>query len=785
MATQLKDKKSVRRIIDEMTLREKVELLTGSSPFRGGKNEKYGIPAPLLLDGGTGLNLNEYRLDACFMEQERTNGKYQPESIKQPLEPFGIAMRLLSLKRTKNQDRRYMEVFPDDENIGCFPDGNLLGATMNPAVIRSCGEAVGREASANKVDVLLGSPNVNILRDPRNGRFFEGYSEDPCAVSKLAPAFSEGVQNTGVLANVKHFAANNQETDRMGIDERIDERTLQEIYLPGFKACIKSGCKTLMTAYNRINGTAGAENPALINDLLRKKWGFKGFVMSDWGGAYDRTAAIKAGNDLTMPGPREIGSVIRAVSDGKIKEEDINAACRNYLYGVLEMPIMNGRKYNSIDTSYSMKIAYETACQGITLLKNNGVLPLSGKSKIAFFGSKSKKILSCGTGSAGVATKFTTNLFDTSVKELGKERVTFEKIEKDTSCVVMTAGTGSGEGVDRKNLLMDKEDEAALKKAIREAKKIDKPIILVLNIPGPVDISNYIDDLDAVLCIYYPGMGGGQAVMDVLNGKINPSGKLPFSYPRHCCDMGSYLNFPGENRHVTYGEGIYVGYRYYDAKNIEPLFPFGFGLSYTKFRLSDLQIPEDADIDNEDIRISLKIKNTGKYAGAEVVQIYISNRESSIKRPVKELKDFRKVYLPAGEEKELQFKICKDDLSSFNTQLGDFVTEPGRYEISVGTDSRHISLKKTINIRCYNQYSITENSEIKQVMMNEKAVRIIEKNLPMIDFKEVAAMYIIFIPFTSFKDVWDRSIDSALSEITKKERQRIYSHIISEFKLMT
>lgn len=595
MKTQLTDKASISAVLAEMTLEEKLTLLTGDTTFRGGKNEAHGIPAPLLLDGGTGFNYKQMLLETLFVAQEERQGKYDPETIKGPLEPFRISSVLAARtarEKDTNPDMKYVaeravelleEVRPADGNLGCYPPGMFLGATMNPKIVHDCGEAVGREASACHIDVLLGSPNVNIQRDPKNGRVFEGYSEDPCVTSKLAPHFVEGVQSTGVVANVKHFAANNQETDRMGVLETIDERALREIYFPGFKACVEHGCKTVMSAYNRINGTACAENPWLLKDVLRGEWGFQGFVMSDWGAMYDRVGGMKAGNDVTMPGPREIGCLVKAVENGELDEKEIDEACRNYLQILLEMPIMKGRKYSKIDVDYSMEAAYRIACEGITLLKNDGVLPLNRDNGIAFYGDKCKKYLECGTGSAAVVTNLSTNVYESAQKLLGEEKVSFGEITEYTGAVVAVIGAGGGEGADRADLQMDALDRKELERAIRDAKAAGKPVVLILNIAGAVEIMDYVDQADAILCVYFPGMAGGRATMDILLGDVNPSGKLPFTYPKYDRDTPTYLNFPGENQHVNYGEGIYVGYRYYDKKQVEPLYPFMYGLSYTEF----------------------------------------------------------------------------------------------------------------------------------------------------------------------------------------------------------
>lgn len=794
MKTKLKDKNSISLIIEELTLEEKVRLLTGSTTFRGGENKEHGIPAPLFLDGGTGFNSSQMRLETFFNANGEYICGYDSESIKEPLEAFGISTAIASkLAKKEGNDsqldyiaersKKMMDdVRPSDGRLGCYPPGMFLGATMNPEIIEECGEALGREASACHIDVLLGTPNVNLHRDPRNGRLFEGYSEDPCIVIRLAPSFVKGVQSTGVIANVKHFAANNQETDRMGVNEIIDERALRELYLPGFKACVEGGCKTVMSAYNKINGIPCAQNSWLLKKVLRKEWNFKGFVMSDWGAVYDRVEGMKAGNDVTMPGPREIGSIVQAVKNGELDEKDIDEACENYLTVLLDMPIMKGRKYTTIDTDYSMKAAYDAACEGITLLKNNGVLPLTKDSGIAFYGEKCKKFLECGTGSAGVITNLSTNLYDSATSVLGNNKVCYGTITEETNAVVVTVGSCGGEGADRNNLKMDESDRVILEKAIADAKNSEKPVILILNVPGPIELMDYIDQVDAILCIYYPGMAGGKATSDIIFGDVNPSGKLPITFPKYYHDSPTFINFPGENQQVYYGEGIYVGYRYYDIKDIEPLFPFGYGLSYTSFELSDLQVPNVVDLEKDNVTVSLSIKNIGSYAGSEVIQVYVSDLESTLRRPKKELKNFKKIYLEPGEEKTVRLELTMDDLACYDTRIGQFVTEPGMFEIQIGTSSRDIFLKSTFEAKCNNKYSISEKTEIAKFITDSKAMETIEKYLPELDFKTVAGVYIVFLPFMTFEEVWKRCIVSELSDFSEVEKEGIYNSIIKELK---
>lgn len=790
MATKLKSRADIPAILAEMSVEEKLYLLTGSTPFTGGANEAHGIPAPLLLDGGTGFNTMQMNLEAMYQAWEEVNGKLDPETVDSNMGGFGVALGAVQTDPAKmtEKDQKILARVPQildatrpaDGALGCYPPGMFFGATMNPDVIYQCGEALGREASACHVDVLLGTPNVNVHRDPRNGRLFEGYSEDPCLISKLAPSFVKGIQDTGVVADVKHYVANNLETDRMGVNETISERALREIYLPGFGACIKAGCKTIMSAYNSINGVPCAQSNFLLRKVLRDEWGFDGFVVTDWGAAYDRVEAQLAGNDVCMPGPRKIGDMVKAYEEGRLPMEVIDEACTNYLNVLLDMPIMAGRKYTEIDVDYSMAAAYAAAKEGITLLKNEGgILPLSKAAGVTYYGQRSKKFVECGAGSAEVATTLSTNLFDTTIAKIGADKVSFEEITDNTDYVIVTIGSNGQEGADRVDMEMEPEDRPVLEKAIAEAKAAKKPVILVLNLAAPIDITKYVDDVDAVICVYLPGMAGGQACTDILFGDVNPSGKLPLTFPKHYCDTPSFGNFPGEYKAVNYGEGIYVGYRWYDARNIEPLYPFGYGLSYTKFALSNLKVAPVVDFAKGDkLDVTVDIKNVGRMAGAEVIQVYVSDVESTLDKPVKELKALKKVFLQPGEKQTVTFQLEAQDLASWDVLLQQWTTEPGEYKILVGTSSRHIDEEATCNVKCYNPYGLGENTEVGKIYPDVLAMSILSKHLPDMDVAATLKSLLIFMPRTPFKEVWNNMI---APQVDSAKVEDIYNAIIADF----
>ncbi len=782
MATQLTNEASIPQILAEMSPEEKMLLLTGTTPFRAGVNEAHGIPAPLFLDGGTGFNTMQMGFEAAFMAKEENEGKVDGETLKEPMESFTVAAMAYS-KYTQRIAEILDETRPADRKLGCYPPGMLLGATMNPEVIRACGEALGEEALVCGVDVLLGTPNVNIHRDPRGGRIFEGYSEDPCVVSSLAPAFVEGIQSTGVIADVKHFAANNSETDRMGVDEHVSERALREIYLPGFEACVKAGCKTVMSAYNSINGKPCAQNSWLLRDVLRGEWGFDGFVMSNWGAVYDRVEGQLAGNDVAMPGPREIGPIKEAYAKGILTDAILDEACTNYLKVLLQMPLMTGAHQDAIDVEKSMKAAYDAASEGITLLRNrNGLLPLSKQTGVAFYGKRSKKFAPCGAGSAEVDTVLETSMVDATAEKTGADRVSFEEITDATDVVVVTIGANGQEGADRPDMMMEPEDVPAMEKALADAKAAKKPVVLVLNIAGPVDISAYEKDIDAVLCVFLPGMAGGQAAADILFGDVNPSGKLPLSYPRRYTDTPTYGNFPGECMKLNYGEGIYVGYRYYDLKGIKPLFCFGHGLSYTTFELSDLHVAEDVHFEwGEKLCVELTVQNTGKMAGSEAVQLYMADPEASIDKPVKELKGFKKVFLAPGEKTAVRFELEERDLASFDMRLGQWATEPGLYQILAGTSTEDIRLCADVQVHCYNPYGLTVASPIAKVLRDPAVNEIMKQLVPEVDFQASMNQMVVFMPNTPFAAAWGQAMAPQLPG-TEEEKSARFAAVEEAFR---
>lgn len=778
MATQLTDQASIEKIISEMTVREKAACITGDSSFSTRAMKKYGIPRLVMLDGGTGYNSSQMLWEVMYQEyaQKRTEtgDPINEEDCVGRLGGMEIVMNDPAL--VKERQKRFAKITENAGKYGCYPPGILFGATWNPEVIEACGHALGKEANMLGVDVLLGTPNVNIHRDPLNGRLFEGYSEDPCLVAKLAPYFVTAIQDEGIIANAKHFAANNQETDRMGVNEMIPERALREIYLPGFKACVDAGCKSLMSAYNKINGVPCAQNRWLLHDLLRGEWGFRGFVVTDWSAAYDQVEACAAGNDLVMPGPRQMEPLVQAVKDGTLREEAMDECIRNYLRVVLDAPVMKGRR-TSFDIQEGIDAAYDAAKEGLTLLKNNGVLPLSTAAKPAFFGKYSKRMISSGSGSAAVVTSLNTQIYPCAEEAFGAANVSFEEIRDDTTVVIVTVGSNGQEGADRTNMFMDEDDRRTLDEAVMAAKAKGLPVVVLMNIAGPIQVKDWEPDADAILCMFLPGMQGGMAVVDALLGKINPSGKLPLTFPKEYKDCPTYGNFPGYNSEVWYGEGINVGYRYYDRKGVEVMYPFGFGLSYTTFEITGAQAPASVDVDKEDVRVKISVKNTGSMAGSEVVQIYVHDMTATLEKPVKELKAFQKVFLEPGQEEVIVLTLKKEDFASYDTRLASWAAEPGEFELLVGNSSAHITHTLAVNIQCENPYGIGPATDIVKIVSNPEAMEVVKK-VAGVSLLETASSYIVFQPLTSFEQVWNDCIVPIIKvspETSEEMQQKIYA----------
>lgn len=796
MSIQLTNRESVKDVIKEMTLEEKALIITGESTFGTHAVDRLGIPSVTMQDNGAGINFRQ----TC--SNLLTQGKIRNEKI---LERFGgvrgegLTSELVNImnhitdREALDEDEKelldtFLSYIKKEYGITDFPDAfpvnTLLGATWNPEIVYQCAKEAGKQALAIGVDVLLGTPCVNIQRDPLGGRGFEGFSEDPCLTAKLAPQMCIGVQESGVFADVKHFAANNQETHRRTIQETISERALQEIYFPGFKACIQEGkAKNVMTAYNWINGEACSQNKWLLEDILRKEWGFNGFVVSDWGGVYDQVKAVLAGNDLTMPFG-DPHTIIEAVKNGSLDEKVLDTCVENFLNAVVEMPVMTGKKVMGFDSAAARKAAYAAAAEGIVLLKNSGVLPLDTNAVVGFYGERCGNFQESGVGSGHVHTDKTSSMVDRTKEIAGAGHV-----KRDQACgcdaVVVTAWINGEEGVDRRNLKLSVQDQELIRKAVKEGKENHAKVILILNVAGPVDLTEFIEEADAVLCVYFPGEEGGRAAADILFGLVNPSGKLPHTFPKAWQDCPAFGNFPGENEKVLYGEGIFVGYRWYDIRKIEPLFPFGHGLSYTDFSMEFAEKAQrDVQIDKENLQVRIRVSNTGTRAGKEVVQLYIRDVRSTLLKPDKELKDFEKIFLEPGETKEVTFMLKKEAFSSYDPDLGQWVCEPGEFELLAGSSSGDLRDTLKVRILCENPYAYGERTNYKTLIDDPRSLEIIYQNVldQRISKEDFRRQVVYFSLSQSFRQAFPLYIGVSLPEFSEEERWAIFDKMCRELK---
>lgn len=784
----------IKTILEQMTIEEKADMVCGASNFCTADASRYGVPAIRMLDGGTGINYEQ--LIADLILSWRTNPRdeeeawlmrdfsateernvifdyFRPDKLTEKETKVWKKVREYLkeqfIKNTTNNDTTlaFVEMAGDAAadimSPACFPCGMMLGATFNPDVVNQTGHALGREARAYGVSMLLGTPNINIHRDPLGGRLFEGFSEDPCLVAKLAPEYVKGVQAEGVAANIKHFAANNQEKNRQGINETISERALQEIYFPGFRACVEQAQPaTVMAAYNKINGTACTANEWLLDGILRKYWGFEGMVVSDWGAVYDPIAALKAGNDLNMPGiTADPEKVVQAVEAGELTEEELD---RNVVRVLELMDTYGSSECYDMSAQYIMDMskqaAYKAACEGIVLLKNeNGIFPIRSKGKagndsvfetvsdeevmsgVVLCGSGAIRLYDCGTGSAGITTDKTSSIYEGLIQNGVEVSIGIPAAGKRAgiSTYICVARIPGMEGNDRKNMKLAPEDTRILNQMLDL--KRENPMVklgLILNVSGPVDLALWEHELDGIFCIFLPGMEGGHAMADILTGRVNPSGKLPLTFPKKHKDTPTYLNFPGDGYQVNYGEGIYVGYRYYDKKMVEPLYPFGHGLSYSHFEISNERAIADAvpvelvypdgKVDNkkmpvltDSLRIAVDVINQGPEEfseGMEVVQLYISDPYATISKPVKELKAFKKLRLAYGEREKVTFTLTKEDFASFDSDLHQWVAEEGVYNILIGNSSRNIVCSMPIYLDAKTAYSYSLQTPIKVLYEN-------------------------------------------------------------------
>jgi beta-glucosidase len=720
-------------LLSKMTLEEKISLLKGSGMKSGmglGPSDegvrgavgtivpipRLGIPEIILSDGPAGLRIHPVR---------------------------------------KNEDKTYY--------CTAFPIGTLLASTWNVDLVNEVGQAMGNEVLEYGVDVILG-PGANIHRSPLCGRNFEYYSEDPVLTGEIGAAMVNGIESNGVGTSVKHFVANNQETNRNFNDVLVSERAFREIYLRGFEIIVKKAQPwTIMSSYNKVNGTYASESPYILTDILRDDWGFEGIVMTDWFGGKNPPAQIQAGNDLLEPGTRkQYKALKKAAKNGELSEEDINTSVRRILKLALNTRKMELYAYsNDPDLNAHAKLTRQSASEGMVLLKNDGTLPLQGLHNIALFGSTSYDFIAGGTGSGDVNEAYSVSLeegltnagfkINEEARKLfdahkAAHEEAFEKPEGTMAAMmqpytppemilspeqvqevvgtadvaIVTIGRNSGEGGDRvekDDFLLSADEQEMIKTVCQSFHATGKKVLVVMNIGGVIETASWKEEPDAILLAWQGGQEGGNSVSDILSGKVNPSGRLPMTFPLALEDHGSSANFPMEGApmslmsmlsnkkdkaeeerianvdYTKYEEGIYVGYRHFDKNSLEVSYPFGFGLSYTDFSYNNM----DIKVIDEIIEISVQIENTGMVPGKEVVEIYVSKPDTDIDRPLQELKAFTKTpLLKSGESTEVTMRIPLSDLAYWNEDTSGWTLEDGSYMIHSASSSRDLRLRQEI-----------------------------------------------------------------------------------------
>lgn len=595
-----------------------------------------------------------------------------------------------------------------ENNCTAFPNLCLLAATWDKNMAEKMGNGIAKDCITHDVDMILG-PGANIKRTPLCGRNFEYFSEDPILSGEMAGSYIKGVEDYGVGTSLKHFAANNQEKNRQTISVEVDERTLREIYLKSFEIAVKKGNpSSVMCSYNKINSVWAAENKFILDEVLKKEWNYDGFVVSDWGAVQDISRSVHAGLDLQMARNEDIVAQLKdGVEKGKVTIEEIDEAVKRVLNFVLK----ENKKEIDYNRDEQHKLAQEIASEGIVLLKNdNDVLPLTSKKykKIAVVGEFATSPLVTGQGSAEVLNlpEYTDSPLEELKKALPECELTYietyKKSElpknmlwpfmyeefipslKNFDVVVLFAGSMESEDTekfDRNTINLNPNYQLFIDALIEENKKA----VVVLQSGSALALGEWNNGVDGIVQMYLGGEGSGKAVSDILTGNVNPSGKLPETFPKA---VRTDMDYPGDGVKVEYNEKWKVGYRYYDLHTDEIVYPFGHGLSYTQFSYSDLKILKDKD----DFKVSVKVKNVGECDGKEVVQLYVGDEVSTVSKPVKELKKFEKISLKKGEEKEISFVLTDEELAYYNVTLHNWVVENGKYNVFVGSSSQDIRL---------------------------------------------------------------------------------------------
>ena len=689
----------VQKIVSQMTLEEKAGMLSGLDFWHTKPVERLGVPSVMVSDGPHGLRKQDDQGDHLGIN----------DSIK----------------------------------AVCFPAGCATAASFDRDALRQIGEAIGDSCQHEKVSVVLG-PAVNIKRSPLCGRNFEYYSEDPYLAGEAAVSLIDGVQSRNVGTSIKHFALNSQEHRRMSSDSRADERTMREIYLPAFEAAVKRANPwTVMCSYNKLGGAYASENRKLLTELLRDDWGFKGLVMSDWGAVNNRVEGVKAGLDLEMPGSNGTNDekIVRAVREGKLDEKLVDL-CVTRMLELIDRYTAHAKPETPWDKDAQHVLARKIGAECMVLLKNEqGLLPLSKQGKLAVIGAFAKQPRVQGGGSSHINCQAMTTPMDALPDTLNVVYAAgypleqnepdeallqeAERAAREADVAVIFAGlpdSFESEGYDRTHLNLPE----CQNELIRRVAKANAKTVVVLSNGSPV-VMPWLNEVGAVLEAYLCGEAAGGAMIDVLFGDVNPCGRLPETFPLKLEDTSAFPWYGGEKDVVEYREGVFVGYRWYDKKGMQVLFPFGYGLSYTTFAYSNLALSAESIRDTDPLTVSVDVTNTGKVAGKEVVQLYVADRESTVIRPVRELKGFDKVLLQPGETKTVRFTLDKRAFAFWDSDLHDWRVESGAFGIQIGASSREIVLEKDVTVAAAPPAEhFTADSIFMDLMASPRAMTVLE-----------------------------------------------------------
>jgi len=753
-------KAPIKAIVAAMTLEEKAKLVVGNGFHMPGLSTPSGPTIGQTQDKVPGAAGTTFALPRLGIP-----------SIVVSDGPAGVRIEPI---RNKDSSKTYYAT--------AWPVATLLASSWDTSLVKKVGVAFGQEVREYGIDVILG-PALNIHRNPLGGRNFEYYSEDPLVAGSITAAMVKGIQSNGVGTSIKHFAANNQETDRNTVNTIVSERALREIYLKGFEIAVKQSHPwTVMSSYNYINGTYTSESYDLLTTILRKEWGYKGFVMTDWFGGKDPVAQIKSGNNLLMPGTADQAKkILDAVNSGALDEKVLDENVAGILEIILKSPAFKSYKYSDKpNLKQDAAVSRMAATEGMVLLKNdNKALPFTKAiHKIALFGINGYELIAGGTGSGDVNKAYSISLaqglsaagytVDAAVKKSYTDYITEEKIKHpkkgfieefmhptppmtemqannelvaaragENDIAVIAIGRNAGEGRDRKleaDYNLDETETMMIKTVTNFFHSLHKNVVVVLNIGGVINVSDWKDGVDGILLAWQPGLEGGNAITDILSGKVNPSGKLASTFPASYNDVPSAKNFPGKEfpekavtgmmgmkmipAEVTYEEGIYVGYRYYNTFNVPVTYEFGYGLSYTSFNYTGLKLSSTSF--NGKITAKVTVTNTGKVAGKEVVQLYLSAPAGKLNKPAQELKGFAKTgLLQPGKSQTITFTLHPEDLASFDESSSSWIAEPGTYTVKIGASSSKINQAATFILA---KELVTEKDNkvlVPQVSINE------------------------------------------------------------------